>query len=50
LSWDVCRAASKAKYTALTRRVAGACEMLWTKLMFEPLKEILENRDWSNND
>jgi hypothetical protein len=26
--------------------LAGAREMLWTKLMFEPLKEILENRDY----
>src|SRR5262249_20937112 len=26
--------------------LAGAGEMLWTKLMFEPLKEILENRDF----
>jgi hypothetical protein len=26
--------------------LAGAGEMLWTKLMFEPLKEILENRDY----
>jgi hypothetical protein len=26
--------------------LAGVGEMLWTKLMFEPLKEILENRDY----
>ena len=26
--------------------LAGAREMLWTKLMFEPFKEIWENRDY----
>jgi len=26
--------------------LAGAREMLWTKLMFEPFKEIWENRDF----
>jgi hypothetical protein len=26
--------------------LAGAGEMLWTKLMFEPIKEIVQNRDY----
>jgi hypothetical protein len=30
----------------VTRCVAGAREMLSTKLMLEPVKEILENRDY----